>query len=86
MNEIRWKQKAAKQLRKIQRQEAVTIVDKVDTLKAFPECGSADIKPLVNHDYGYRLRVGRYRVLFDFAGEIKVISIEEVKKRDGRTY
>ena len=29
MNEIRWKQKAAKQLRKIQRQEAVTIVDKV---------------------------------------------------------
>ena len=86
MNEIRWKQKAAKQLRKIQRQEAVTIVDKVDTLKAFPECGSADIKPQVNHDYGYRLRVGRYRVLFDFDGEIKVISIEEVKKRDGRTY
>ena len=86
MNEIRWKQKAAKQLRKIQQQEAATIVDKVEVFKTFPECGNADIKPLVNHDYGYRLRVGRYRVLFDHDGEIRVVSIEEVKKRDGRTY
>lgn len=86
MNEIRWKQRAAKQLRKLQQQEAATIVDKVGILQSFPECGCADIKPLVNHNYGYRLRVGRYRVLFDHDDEIRVISIEEVKKRDGRTY
>ncbi|QTR51519.1 type II toxin-antitoxin system RelE family toxin [Candidatus Thiothrix anitrata] len=86
MNEIRWKPKAAKQLRKIQQQEAATVFDKVEVLKTFPECENADIKPLVNHTHGYRLRVGRYRVLFDYDGGIRVISIEEVKKRDGRTY
>lgn len=30
--------------------------------------------------------VGNYRVLFDFYEEIKIVSIEEVKKRDERTY
>jgi len=40
----------------------------------------------VNHPCGYRLRVGNYRVLFDFAGSIKLVRIEEVGKRDERTY
>jgi mRNA-degrading endonuclease RelE of RelBE toxin-antitoxin system len=30
--------------------------------------------------------VGRYRVIFDYAKVIKIIKIQEVKKRDGRTY
>jgi len=32
------------------------------------------------------MRVGRYRILFDWEGTIKVVSIQEVKKRDERTY
>jgi len=44
------------------------------------------VKALTNHAYGYRLRVGEYRVLFDVLGAIEVVSIEEVKKRDERTY
>ena len=36
--------------------------------------------------YDFRLRVGRYRVFFDFDGQIKIIAIQEVKKRDERTY
>lgn len=86
MNEIRWKPKAAKQLRKIQQQDALTIVETVELLQNFPEDENPNIKRLVNHDYGYRLRVGRYRVMFDHEGDIKIISIEEVKKRDERTY
>ena len=86
MNEIRWKPKAAKQLRKIQQQEALTIVESVELLENFPACETVNIKRLVNHEYGYRLRVGRYRVLFDHDGDIRIISIEEVKKRDERTY
>ena len=35
---------------------------------------------------GYRMRVGRYRVLFDHDDFIKIIEIQEVKKRDERTY
>jgi mRNA-degrading endonuclease RelE of RelBE toxin-antitoxin system len=45
-----------------------------------------NVKALVNHAYGYRLRVGNYRVFFDFEGAVRIVSIEEVKKRDERTY
>ena len=33
-----------------------------------------------------RLRIGNYRILFNFDDVVKIISIEEVKKRDERTY
>lgn len=45
-----------------------------------------NIKALSNHRYGYRLRVGNYRVMFDWDGAIKIVNIEEVKKRDEHTY
>ena len=45
-----------------------------------------NIKALSNHAHGYRLRVGSYRVFFDFDGAVRIVSIEEVKKRDERTY
>jgi mRNA-degrading endonuclease RelE of RelBE toxin-antitoxin system len=46
----------------------------------------SQVKALVGHDYAYRLRVGNYRVMFNWDGAIKVVSIQEVKKRDERTY
>jgi mRNA-degrading endonuclease RelE of RelBE toxin-antitoxin system len=45
-----------------------------------------NVKALIHHEYGYRLRVGDYRVLFDWQSAIKIISVQEVKKRDERTY
>jgi len=44
------------------------------------------VKALTNHQFNYRLRVGNYRVFFDYADTIKIITIEEVEKRDERTY
>ncbi|PRP61532.1 cytotoxic translational repressor of toxin-antitoxin stability system, partial [Bacillus halotolerans] len=45
-----------------------------------------DVKKLQNRE-GYRLRVGQYRVFFDVnQGKINIITIEEVKKRDSKTY
>lgn len=44
------------------------------------------VKSLTRHAHGYRLRVGRYRVLFDWEDSINIVHIEEVKKRDERTY
>ena len=41
---------------------------------------------LTNHKYDYRLRVWRYRIMFDVGETVKIISIQEVKKRDERTY
>lgn len=84
MNTIKWHTKALKQLRKIDRQENAAIRLAVNTLAAMPDCQG--VKALTNHQYGYRLRVGRYRVLFDYDGEIRIIEIQEVKKRDERTY
>lgn len=85
MNAIHWMPKAAKQLRKLPTVDQVTIRDAVgDQLAVFPDC--TGVKRLTDHIYPYRLRVGRYRVFFAFDGIIRLISIEEVKKRDDHTY
>ena len=58
----------------------------MDQLSDFPNCKQLDISELKNHRFDYRLRVGRYRVLFNYADVVKIIEIQEVKKRDERTY
>lgn len=83
MNEIKWRKKALRQLRKIKDAKTrSTIKDAVGTLTNFPNC--RNVKHLVNHPYDYRLRVGNWRVFF--TESLEIIHIEEVKKRDERTY
>lgn len=85
MNEIRWKPKAAKQANKIKEPKTRTqIFEGVQALANFPEC--QDVKALRNHEYSYRLRVGDFRVFFEFDGKIRIVSVEEVRKRNERTY
>lgn len=85
MYTIDWRPKARKQLAKIrERTDADAIRKAVGELAMFPN--AKNVKALSNHEYGYRLRVGRYRVLFDANTGIQVIDIQEVKKRDERTY
>lgn len=86
MNEIVWHNRARKQMKKIPGHYREAIFHDVDLLVTFPLCESLDLKELKNHRYGYRLRVGRYRVMFDFDDGIKIVEIQEVKKRDERTY
>ena len=86
MNEIIWHNRARKQIRRIPKQYREPILDSVDQLATFPKCERLDIAELRNHRYDYRLRVGRYRVLFDYGNVAKIIRIQEVKKRDERTY
>jgi len=45
-----------------------------------------NVKALVHHECDYRLRVGNYRVFFNFDGAVHIVMIEEVRKRDERTY
>lgn len=84
MNTVYWRPKALKQLRKIDRHDNAAIRQAVDRLADMPNCQG--VKALVNHPYGYRLRVGRYRVFFDFDGNVRIVAIQEVKKRDEQTY
>lgn len=85
MNTINWKPKAFKQIEKI-RSAAIRkkIFTEIQSLVYFPNCRG--VKRLINHDHSYRLRIGDYRVFFEFDGNIHIIDIEEVKKRDERTY
>ena len=86
MNKIDWTPKALKQLVKLPIATQDSINDAVDAMVAeWP--ASRNVKNMVNRN-DYRLRVGRYRVLFIVLpdGEIRVFRINEVKKRDDRTY
>jgi len=86
MNEIFWHNRARRQMKKIPGHYRDAIHDNVDQLAYFPKCQQLDISELKCHRYDYRLRVGRYRVLFNYASTVKIIEIQEVKKRDEHTY
>ena len=77
-----------KQRRKVHSSDKRAIVSSVGKLVSFPK--AKNVKKLTKHQYPYRLRVGDYRVFFEFDGEVKIVTIEEVKKevkkRDERTY
>ncbi len=85
MERIKWNRKALKQLMKLQTKTRKSIVNSVGELPT-PN-GWRNVKQLTDHKYKYRLRVGRYRVFFDLEmNEVKIYLIQEVKKRDDRTY
>ncbi len=82
MSTIVYQPKALRQLRKIRNN--VPIRAAIDDLVNMPACNN--VRRLVNHQYTYRLRVGNYRVFFEFDGIAHIVLIEEVKKRDDNTY
>lgn len=84
MNTLNWSKKAQKQLKKLPQEDGKTIYRAAQDLLNFPEC--RNVKSLTNHQYDFRLRVGRYRILFDYDGDVKIVSIEEVVKRNENTY
>ena len=73
-----------KQLLKLHPQHQVQVRDAVTRLEAMPDVNN--VKALANHPHGFRLRAGNYRVLFDWDSGIRIVSIQEVRKRDERTY
>jgi mRNA-degrading endonuclease RelE of RelBE toxin-antitoxin system len=82
---IKWQPKATKQLVKLKDKAVIErISTAVVSLATFPDV--SNVKALTNHDYAFRLRVGDYRVFFNVSESVEIISIEEVKKRDERTY
>ncbi len=85
MNSINWQPKALRQLRKLDAQASQQI-RKAVTGELADLSKARNVKALTDHEYGYRLRVGSYRVFFEFDGTVRIVSIEEVRKRDERTY
>jgi len=82
MKEIVWTKRALRQLRKIKsREDQRTIYAAVSALEDFPSCDN--VKKIKTTGM-YRLRAGRWRVIF--TESLEVITIEEVKRRNERTY
>ena len=84
MNSIKWSPKAVKQLLKVDKPGQLGIKDAVGELAKLPD--TRNVVALTNHKHQFRLRVGNYRVFFNFDGAIRIVLIEEVRKRDERTY
>lgn len=85
MNVINWSTRAFRQLTRLPKVDQVKIRNSInEKLPQFPDC--TEVKALKGHKFGYRLRIGNFRVLFDFDGMVKIVSIQEVRKRNERTY
>ena len=70
-----------RQLKKIADQgQREKIFAAVDELRSFPDC--RNVKKLKGRDR-YRLRVGKWRVIF--TKSLEILYIEEVKRRDEHT-
>ncbi len=83
MKQIEWKNIVLRQLRKIEtKEDRDDIYEAVGKLARFPDCDN--IKYIVNSDSFYRLRVKNWRVIF--SSRLEIITIEEVKRRNERTY
>ncbi len=79
---IEWTKRAFKQLKSIP--ESQNIYQAVQVLKNWPRC--QNVRKLADRD-DYRLRIGRYRVIFTVTdGQPVIIRIEQVKKRNEQTY
>lgn len=86
MNKITFTGKADKQLSKIDSRYIQAILDAIEALVLFPNV-QLDIKKLKGYINRFRLRVGRYRVIFEVQnGEPKIIEIQTIAKRDEQTY
>lgn len=85
MNTINWQTKALKQMRKLPAEagQAIRAAVRAELLDL---AAARNVKKLLKHTCGYRLRVGNYRVFFEFDGAIRIVTIEEVRKRDEQTY
>ncbi|MDQ7830398.1 MAG: type II toxin-antitoxin system RelE/ParE family toxin [Desulfovibrionaceae bacterium] len=85
MVRVEVKRKAYKQLARLPERDQAAVLAAITGLGNWPACRA--VKALTDRS-GYRLRVGLYRVLFTVDADQNpvVISVEEVKKRDERTY
>jgi mRNA-degrading endonuclease RelE of RelBE toxin-antitoxin system len=82
--QIEWHNKARKQLKKLNNPQAVRRI--LAAIEEIAAGGPCDVKTLTDQSYSHRLRVGDFRVFMTIDSIIEISWIEEVKKRDERTY
>jgi len=84
MYEIDWAPRARRQLAKLHDRETwLRLFAAIGRLQSFPSVAGLDA--LRNHRFGYRLRVGNYRVLIDVDTSRQIVLVQAIRKRDERT-
>jgi len=73
------KPKATRDLRRLKKQDATRVADALERLA---DGLSGDVKRLTNFSPEYRLRVGRYRVLFEIENEEDIVVYRIVHRRE----
>ena len=72
---VRWKRSARKELKKLDKQVVLRILQAVEKLSEDPlKSGS---KKIVGSDSIYRIRVGNYRIIYNI--EFSILTIEIIK-------
>ncbi|MEV8230711.1 type II toxin-antitoxin system RelE/ParE family toxin [Streptomyces sp. NPDC079167] len=72
---------AQRQLRSIDRQDALRILTAITPLGDDPWREDADVKKLTGHDGLYRVRAGDFRVVYEVQGEVLVILVVHLGHR-----
>lgn len=88
MYAVDWAPKARRQLAKIRDPGLrLRIFEAVGRLRDFPALpGGRGLEKLQSHRYGYRYRIGDHRALVDIDSRTQTILVQEIRKRDERTY
>lgn len=77
--EIKWKRSAAKELKKIHKSKIPSLLKAVESLSQNPF--PTGVKKLSGSDITYRIRVGTYRIVYDFYNDELIIEIIRVRHR-----
>jgi mRNA interferase RelE/StbE len=74
---VRWDPKAEKQLEKLPKDAAIKIIAKVRLAAETQRF----LEPLTEHEYGYKIRAGEYRVLVDVSHNPQELYVRYVGHR-----
>lgn len=76
---IQWKNSAKKELKKLDKQIIIKILQAVEKLAANPHPSGS--KKLMGSEYIYRIRVGDYRVIYNIQSSLLTIEVIKVGHR-----
>jgi mRNA interferase RelE/StbE len=77
---VKIRRQARQKLKLLSRPDRLRLTDAISELANNPDHNSLDVKPLENSNL-YRLRVGKWRVLFERFDEIRILSVEKIGPR-----
>ena len=79
---INYKKQPAKYLSKV---DSITFKKLKKALEGLEEL-KGDIVKIKNSNHYYRLKIPQYRIIFEYDGEINIISVEEINTRTNISY